>query len=66
MTYIFDRVYKRDQNIVRAKVGDAISQAGVNAGVRNTQGTGKKLPGGEIVLFRNKSRDNDGNVVNQQ
>ena len=47
-------------------MGDAISQAGVNAGVRNTQGTGKKLPGGEIVLFRNKSRDNDGNVVNQQ
>ena len=45
---IFDRVYKRDQNIVRAKVGDAISQAGVNAGVRNTQGTGKKLPGGKL------------------
>ena len=45
--------------------GCAISQGGVNAGVRNTQGSGKKLPGGEIVLFRNKSCDNEGKSTNK-
>ena len=43
----------------------AISQRGVNAGVRNTQGRQETARGG-IVLFRNKSCDNDGDVENQQ
>ena len=60
MTYFLHKEMTQKRAKCCESDGCAISQGGVNAGVRNTQGSGKKLPGGEIVLFRNKSCDNDG------